>query len=315
MHKNYLLITISFILIVSCQRESDIVLESGNINDTGSGNINDTGSLLIKRVDESSTPGVPGVGTTITEFEYNTEKKLIRSVITSVIGNKTRFSERQIIRDSKGRFITIEIRSKRLMNGVPNETQEGPAIDTSIAQVVYQNEISRNISHIKRNISHIKRIARSGNKTSIDSMVYEYDSNDQIKKTTIHYLPWGIHQGGELLISSGFSLWVFDEKRNLTQLEQFTPSNGSYALNIRYRFEYDNKINPVYANEYVFLNNWFDMSPGNVLKQNVYIPITGENYDNTAVYSYRSDNKPVTVTYFSPPTVVNENRKSTFYYK
>lgn len=298
--KIYLLLVISPILLISCQRDVGIELLSSVVSSDS--------MLLVKKVDETTVPGIPGKSAVTSEYEYDSESKMTRFVLNSISGNQTRFSESHFIRDSKGRIVTIEIKSQRLTNGVPSVTLEGPAFDTSTTKVVYQDENSRKINYIKRT-------NRAGEKTALDSTVYEYDNNNHVKKTTIYYLSWAVHQPGDMLILIRYMTWTFNEKGSLTQIEEYGKTNSSFTMQIRYRFEYDDKINPLFRNEDVFLNQWSDFSPNNVVKNNVFIPATGENYDNTAVYQYRSDNKPLSATYFSPPSVVNASRLSTFYYK
>ena len=299
MHKTYLLLFVCLIMFVSCQRETGAELLDNTSDDSG---------LLVKRVDESTEPGVPGKAVATSEYEYNSEKKLIRTIINSAHGSITRHSDSRYTRDSKGRIMTIAATSQRLINGAPYQTLEWPAFDTVSTMVIYQDELSQKIKYIKR-------IIRSGEKTTIDSSLYDYDSNGHVKKIIIFYLPFGVHLPGEQLMSSGYSAWTFNAKGSLMQLEEYGEANGNFFLQIRYRFEYDNKINPLFTNEYVFLYNWFDLSPNNVVKQKVYIPAYGEDYDNTATYQYRPDDKPLSVIYFSPPTVTNTNRQSNFYYK
>jgi hypothetical protein len=298
MQKNFHLLIFLLLLLTSCQRETAFERVPGILSGDS--------SLLVKRVDESTEPGVPGKITATYEYEYDLYKKLVGSNFISIYENITRSSEGRYMRDNKGRIITVENRSQKLLNGAPYVTPEGPAFDTSIINVAYQDDSSRKINYIKG-------IRLAGGKTAVDSTVYEYDNNDHVKKTISYYLTWAVHQPGEMLALSGYMSWIFNEKGSLTQLEQYVKDNAGLTMQIRYRFEYDNKINPLFINEDVFLSNWFELSPNNTVKQNVYYPVTGENYDNTAVYQYRSDNKPLSVTYFSP--VVTANMQSFFYYK
>jgi hypothetical protein len=293
MKKAYALSALTMMLFMGCQREVAFELSDEE--------------LLVKRIDESTEPGVPGKATTITDYEYNSDKKLIRSVYTSTYENITRSSDARYTRDNNGRIIIIETRWQRLKDGVPYATPEGPAFDTTFGSVIYRDASSRKISYTKH-------VNRSGDKTAMDSIVYEYDSNDHVKKTTGYYLPMAVHQPGEPLIPFGYTDWVFNATGSLTQQEVYG-GDAPFTMQIRYRFEYDDKVNPLYRNEDAFLDQWFDISPNNVVKQTVYISANGENYDNTATYQYRVDNRPSSVAYFSPPTVVSANRQSTFYYK
>lgn len=298
MYKSCLLPGMIIVVLLSCRREmsSERALPP------------DDSGILFKRVDTSTEPGVVTIGVSTSVYEYNSKSRLVKQIFTAGSGGRSRSSQSRYTRDDKNRIISIEAESQELENGAPYETPEGPAFDTTVSNIVYQDEGS-----VK--VSYIKAVTRSGERTFIDSTVYQYDSHAHVKRTTGYYLPWGIHQAGEAPVSSGYTEWTFSEDGSLTQIEQYAQTNGTANLQIRYRFEYDDKINPLFTKEDVFINNWFDVSPHNVVKQNVYIPVTNENYDNTAVYKYRSDNKPISVTYFSPPTVVRGERRSTLYYK
>lgn len=299
MKKNSLLSVIFLTLFISCQRETGYELASGLRGDS---------SLLIKKVDESTEPGQPGKYTGTYDYEYNTENKLIGILFNANYGIRTATGVTRYIRDSKGRIITIENVSKQFINGLPYVSPEGQLPDTSIINIVYQDESSHKISYIKSKY-------QVGDKTAKDSTVYEYDNNGRVTKTSPYHLPLAVHLPGDTLILGDYSTWTFDASGNLRETILYAKTKGSFIMNIRYRFEYDNKVNPLYTHEDMFLSNWSDYSPHDVIKQNVFIPGTNENYDNTAVYQYRSDNKPASVTYFSPPTVVNATRVSTFYYR
>jgi hypothetical protein len=288
------LLIILLTLLISCRREVSIEPPPGTT--TG-----DSG-LIVKKVDEFTQPGYAGKPTFTTEYKYDSEKKLIREVFIAINGNDSTHSESLYGRDSKSRVVTIDSKSQRFINGVPYVSPEGVGSDTITTTVIYLDAISGKINYIKAT-------GHSGEKVFTDSTAYEYDNNDHVMKTTSYYLPT-VQRPGDTLVLSGYSSWVFNEKGSLLQLEQ----GGTDTLGlIRYRYEYDNKINPLFKKEDVFLGQWEDYSPNNVVKQNVFIPATGENYDNTAVYQYRSDDKPSSASYYSP--VVNGTSTTTYYYK
>jgi hypothetical protein len=299
MKTNFLILIFATIMFISCQRETIIELTPGATDDSG---------LLVKKIDEATVPGVPGVARATYEYEYNSDKKLMRVNYNSTSESIMRLSKTRYKRDNIGRIVDVAILWERFKNGIPYATLEGPASDTIIGTVAYKDQLSRKIDYVKY-------VNWSDGKTAVDSTVYEYDANDHVKKTTGYNLPAGVQQPGETFTLYGYTNWTINLANSLVQLETYGKSNAGFTLQIRYTFEHDDKVNPLFRNEDIFINQWFDFSPHNVTKQTVYIAATGETYDNTATYQYRTDNKPSSINSFSPPPVVNANRQSTLYYK
>jgi hypothetical protein len=298
MSQDFLVLIIVSVLVISCQREVDGGIASQRGGDS---------SLLIRRVDEGTEPGRVEKYTSTTDYQYDIEKKLIRVEWNFVNGTRTWKDVTKYIRDSKGRVETIENISKQFDNGVPYVSPER-FLDTFVTHYVYQDESSNKLLYSKR-------VYRVGEKTAKDSIVFEYDTDSNVKKTLEYYLGLAIHLPEDTLPLKSFSTYAHDAAGNLTENALYIiESNGSFTLNIRYRFEYDDKINPLYMKGDVYLYYWGQYAPHNVVKQNVYLPGSSpEVYDNTSSYQYRSDNKPASVAYYSP--VVAGTSEATFYYK
>src|SRR5437868_6904878 len=116
MHKVFLLLLTSGCILISCRHEASIELASRpSSGDT---------TMLFKKVDISSTPGVPGSATSTSTYEYNAERKLIKQVYISTNGSKSFSAESRYVRDNKGRIVSIEAQSHELVNGLPYETPE-----------------------------------------------------------------------------------------------------------------------------------------------------------------------------------------------
>jgi hypothetical protein len=261
--------------------------------------------LLIRSVHESNSPGQATAYTSINDYEYNADKQLVRIELNSVSGTRTGKVITRFIRDSKGRIVTIENISKQFVNGVPYVSPEGIR-DTNITDYVYKDESSDKILYSKR-VYHV------GNKTAKDSMVYEYNAAGDVAKTFQYYFPLAVYLPGDTMTLTNYSAYKFDASGNLTENALYSRSGGVFELNMRFRYEYDQKINPLYMDEDALVSFWPQHAPQNVVKQSVFIPQNGENYDNTAVYRYRSDDRPSSVAHFS--AVVSGTNETTFYYK
>jgi hypothetical protein len=230
--------------------------------------------LLIKRVDIERQ-----VDSIVTTYDYNADKKLVlqQSVAyTNSVGNPKIVSDaRRFYRDATGRIIKEALKFSS-------------QVDSVFYNFTYENHTSAKLLY-KLGIN-----IRSG-KTIYDSTRYSYHNNGKVSKIT--YYSSG-NWPAEPVKNNSFDSLDYNANRNLQYLQQFaySPISLRYDPVIIYGFSYDTKTNPLGVGEDARLFDWFYSSKNNIVTQNVYIPITNEQYNNTLVYQYNSLNMPVSST-------------------
>jgi hypothetical protein len=251
------------LISVSCQKEVSETLLKGNGTDS-------TASLLRKQV---ITYLADNTDYFIHEFQYDSSGQLSKRHNTVKIrdtnGNIT-VNEGLIIyhRDILGRITRIEYPPSSLY---PN------AINT---MVEYQDRVSNKI--LKMYDDQDKLIT-----------LFDYDNDGRVLKISFfqHYpLPT------DPIKMSSYHSHSYDNRGNLTEKTFFQDDdhNGTFEPAITFRFEYDDKTNPLYpVDDALFSENWSLVSPNNTMKQinitpNPPIPGDTINYS----YDYDSKNRP-----------------------
>ena len=123
--------------------------------------------------------------------------------------------------------------------------------------------------------------------------VYTYNASGKVTGTS-EYMPWpGPTDPVKMVV---YHIYSYDDNGNIKKREEYTDQdgNGTFELNITYKFEYDGKQNPLHSNDDALIEwRWTSMSPNNVLKQtNSIAAAGGANEHIITIYEYGTDNLP-----------------------
>ena len=210
-------------------------------------------------------------------YQYESNGK-IRSITTV-----------QRIKDANGivKTLTGVARFYRDANGRIERIGSDPDTSSSNVLLFYSGATSTVPSYIK-----FIRNSASGTKV-LDSVACSYSTNGTLIKE-VHF----IKNSTGVLDSSMYFEYAYDNRGNLKERTQFSDSadNKKFEKNIAYSFEYDDKINPLYFDEfgYWFLEGVFGYtsSPNNVVKQiNNYALFPSDQV--TYSFTYNSEGRPL----------------------
>lgn len=121
----------------------------------------------------------------------------------------------------------------------------------------------------------------------LDSTVFEYGSNGKVSKSS-HYLP-DVNSIPQL---STYQIYQYDLNGNVISkaLYQDDDANGSFEIALTYKWDYDDKLNPMFQDEIAYFQ-WGELWPdysskNNVIRQtNVYANTPSDELK----YSYQYD--------------------------
>ncbi|MFL5738860.1 MAG: hypothetical protein ACJ75B_01480 [Flavisolibacter sp.] len=275
--RTILFLSVVAALLFSCQREPGVTLSANRTS-------NDTGNLLIKTVVKYAGAA------TINDFSYDQNKKIVLKLTetTDNLSGAKQSSSINFYRDDKGRVFKIA------------RKYDQPSHDSIFTFNFYESNASDRLVYSKI-------IDAPTGQTSIDSITYQYNSNDQIVKTT-HYLYSPNQQASG---ADSYYIWDYDSKGNLVQMRQYSNKAGSFELAITYQFKYDDKINPAVTETSLLEYNWYEaVSPNNLIEQkNIYPGQPDEVL--TTNYQYRSDGRPTAASF----TGVGNSFQTSYYYQ
>jgi len=252
------------LISTSCQKEVSETLLRGNDADS-------TANLLRKQI---ITYLADNTDYFIYEFEYDSAGRVSQRYNTVKFrkpdGSLTvRDGLVKYHRDGAGRIIRIEYLPSPLYP------------DTISTFIEYQDPVSNKISKMY------------DNKDKSLTLFY-YDANSRVLKINFfqHY-----PSSTDPLILTAYHSHSYDKRDNLTEKVFFQDDdhNGTFEPAITFRFEYDDKTNPVYpVDDALFSENWSLVSPNNTVKQiNItpHPPLPGDTINYS--YDYDSKNRPV----------------------
>jgi hypothetical protein len=155
-------------------------------------------------------------------------------------------------------------------------SDNGNNVDTLFDYVTYKSPTSSMVEHINNG-----------------ARVYSYDAHERVSGTS-EYMHWPNPTDPVRMVV--YHIYTYDDNGNIKKREEFTDldADGVFQLNFTYKFEYDNKINPLLLGDDALIEwNWTLFSPNNVLKQiNDDANPAGIDDEITTVYEYGVDNLP-----------------------
>lgn len=252
------------LISASCQKEVSETLLRGNGTDS-------TANLLRKQV---ITYLADNTDYFIYEFGYDSSGKLSKrhnSVTIRQTNGTITVNEGMIIyhRDALGRIARIEYPPSSLYPNTINTIVE------------YQDPVSNKILKMYDDQDKLMTL-------------FDYDNNGRVLKISFfqHYpLPT------DPMTMSSYHLHSYDNLGNLKEktFVQDDDHNGTFEPAISFRFEYDDKTNPLFpVDDALFSENWSLVSPNNTVKQiNItpHPPAPGDTINYS--YDYDSKNRPI----------------------
>lgn len=254
-----ILIALSACVVVlsSCQKE--VSFDLGN----NGGNGGTTSSLLTKMVITQ------GSDSTVTNYVYNSAKKLIAINATQDSVGGSAFNNQTIIRNAQGIIQKIIIKASDL---------QLYGIDSLVENVHYDAASSKYVSKAAT-------FSLLGF-TVMDSSYYTYSGGQIISEDDYTDDGTGLQKS---TINYGFT------GSNLTSLKAYDYNSGSQTLDLNQIFEYDNKTSPlILGNEaFVISNQYLWYSSNNLTKMTVNVTGDPQTHIETLTYTYNSSSKPV----------------------
>jgi hypothetical protein len=272
----FLLIAITM-LIASCGKEES--LETGGSGGSGGGGGTGggvTGAKLLKI--SSSLALVPTI-----DFTYDASNRLIKYKSTQDLGAGNVLStETRFTRDAAGRIIKEVI-------------VDDFAGDSSVLTYVYANTTGRTIKY---------GLDGEADDQVRDSLVFGY-TGDLCTKITFYETT----DAGDSYELYSVVTFKYDARNNVIEAMESYDDAGTLVPSVKYVYEYDSKVNPLYLREDMLLLN-SDLlfnSPNNAVKLNFTALELNVTIAQTVSYQYRSDNKPSKAngTYSNVPYTIN----------
>jgi hypothetical protein len=255
--------------LVSCQKETSTDTPNQNQRTDSSG------TRLVRVVTFS---GSSGQDSTVVEYTYDATGKLAEEHSILVINDNGNLVKREFLtrylRDVTGRIVQF--------------TNKGPVSDLGNAP----DSVTETVTYKGAGLMQIAYLNDS-------SRVYEYDAQGRVSRTSDHQhfpLP---SDPRKLVV---YHVYTYDGAGNIAVRNEFTDADGegNFELNISYKFEYDNQVNPLYFRDDAMIEfKWYLFaSPNNLTKFSYDISDPrGLDDEASATYQYRMDGKPASSTY------------------
>lgn len=247
-----------FALFFASCKKEDSASQSKNLLD----------KVVIKQGTDSST---------IT-YTYNSQNKFIGESTTDVSGGTTSTYSRVLTRDNLGRITKI----------TENEATPGTASTSTFTDYFYLGT-----SDIK--MKHGLFTFPQGSTTIRDSAAYTYVGNSVTRVSHFWSTPTF------LATQIYYYEFKYDTKGNMTEFKSFsdnTPVSGNFQLQGTATFTYDDKINPLYANDPAlveYVDNQY-VSPSNVTRLSYVAANPANSFTVNISYEYRADGRPTKAT-------------------
>ncbi|HYK46616.1 MAG TPA: hypothetical protein VEV83_15675 [Parafilimonas sp.] len=159
--------------------------------------------------------------------------------------------------------------------------------DTLILNVNYANgnEVSYAVEYSSKDPSKIT-----------DSMTYEY-ADGKVQRLDVYLSPTASSEQATYYFTYEYAA------SNLSKVHSFWLNDGTYSESLGFDFEYDDKVNPLFSPDDIFMGMGIGggasyISANNVTRQTNHYGV----YDDYVTYdfTYDSDNRPVSVTWSGP---------------
>lgn len=274
-------------VITSCQKEISFD------NNGGSSGGGTTGDLLTRIVVRE------GADSTVNEYEYDSNKRLIREKISGVSQAVSINNDLRIIRNSSG-IITSTVQK--------NAELIAQGLDSVVSRVNYN-------AATNRYTSRVSEISFFG-LTTIDSTVFNYDAGGKILSEE-DYLSNPAF-GSFPILAAKTEYTNGSSGINQTNISFSDPiAGGPFELLATLKYTYDGKVSPLILPPgeaaVIARTDLSATSNGTKIEFEDIANGGAGSFTNTLVYTYNSKNKPVTAVSTQTPGNIVSN--ISFYYK
>jgi|GEM_PF-435541 len=284
----YLSVILCTFLLVSCQKELDVITNSTGTTTPGGGSIGtstgDPNGLLIKSVSKGATDS------TVTEYSYDAAKKLINmKVYGTPVGGMSINTNTTYVRDASAIITKIIQKSEFML---------ASGVDSSVS-VIHYDAVN------KRYSSRIGEISLGGFLSYHDSTIYVYDAAGKVSQTLTYQ---------EDYITGKYSPSMRSDYTytgtNVTTMKMYNydMAINSYALMVTYTFGYDAKVSPMKLGiDAPLILEAGTEGTNNIVSTVATSSTPAANFTIGFVFTYNSANKPATAvqTQSSPASVKN----------
>ena len=290
MRNSFFLFTLLSVILISCQKEPDL-LTGGSGGSGGGGGGNTGGTRLVRTVSKTGPDSV------VTVYTYNSNGKVVNVKTTGMSGGIDQANEFRYYRNSSG-IITRKVQIN------PNLASAG--IDSVITTVLYNSSLSRYTGDVSS-------LSAFGFTVS-DSTVHVYDGSGKVIRTDEYQAIPSLGQPYELSLKS---IYTYDAAGNVKQMDIYyhdaTTNTDDLVATLKYTF--DNKTAAIsYGADAIGIGQIDLISVNNPLKAE-FVDVTDPNNNQTFffTYTYNSNNRPSTGT--STLTPGNTVSNLSYYYQ
>jgi hypothetical protein len=285
MRKGLLIVAmLTALFFFSCKKERSFDASAG-----GGGGIT-SGTLLEKMVIKLGTDSVNAL------YGYDNQKRLTSYKTIGIIFGSSIDAEIKIVRNTAG------IVQKLILK---NDFAVNLGIDSIVRIVHYDVSKSRYTSMMASYFD--------GSDDVKDSTAFTYNAAGKMSQVE-YFFDDGVSGG---YMEQEKAEYTFDANGNVTKEKfyEFNSSTGLYEQSYQYAYEYDDKINPLYLNNEGFLLGDINTVSSHNINKNTYTDFTdpSQNDVSSAVYTYNSTGRPITLTQTSQGLPVALT--TTYYYK
>jgi len=290
MRNSFFLFTLLSVILISCQKEPDL-LTGGSGGSGGGGGGNTGGTRLVRTVSKTGPDSV------VTVYTYNSNGKVVNVKTTGMSGGIDQANEFRYYRNSSG-IITRKVQIN------PNLASAG--VDSVITTVLYNSSLSRYTGDVSS-------LSAFGFTVS-DSTVHVYDGSGKVIRTDEYQAIPSLGQPYELSLKS---IYTYDAAGNVKQMDIYyhdaTTNTDDLVATLKYTF--DNKTAAIsYGADAIGIGQVDLISVNNPLKAE-FVDVTDPTNNQTFVftYTYNSNNRPSTGT--STLTPGNTVSNLSYYYQ
>ncbi|MFM9907916.1 MAG: hypothetical protein ACKVOW_01135 [Chitinophagaceae bacterium] len=282
--KLLIVIAVLGICISSCQKEISFDGNGGPVTGT-------SGDLLTKIV------AVSGTETNTTEYEYDSEKRLIREKITGTSQGTDIGNDLRVIRNASG-IITATVQK--------NQGSITQGID-SVLSIVYYNSSTNKYTAVVSEIS-------VGGFSVADSSSFVYGTDGKILRQDNYLVSQFLGPSPVLSLVTDFSYGaagIIEMRQSASDFQN--PGAPPIPTTIA-KYSYDTKVSPlIIPNGEAAVILRIDFSATSNLSNYEFTDIANggpSSFKLSAVYTYNSKNKPIS----GVSTQIPGNKKTTFTY-
>ena len=269
MRKSIAGIAVISLCLHACKKERSFDPDASG--STGGGT---TGTLLAKAVTQLGDDDSLSVF-----YEYDNQKRLVSYRYDGVVDGDNFTGESKLIRNTQGIVEKVVVKSNDL---------SAVGIDSLVYAVNYNTGSSRYTSSVLT--------FNEAGFTIKDSTAYSYNASGKLSQSE-EFLDDGVSGGYSKISKTEYS---YDATGNVSRVKNYgyNESTSLYEAYDEDVYQYDTKVNPlIIGNEAFLLGDPLFASPNNVIKD-TYTDFQDASYNDvvTNVYTYNTNNKPLTAT-------------------